>query len=872
MNRLIQDGLAAFNVEQNKYTLPDGSGLPTLPFSAGGVAKYLREHHTNVNQTTTTASASSVSLVFDSNMALGGNLIGITADEYNDYVSQPVTRSGKDTSKRHDPIVRPAKDKGKEKEKDKSVHFDPKPPTAPSPSVPQVPLQPVPVRPTPSTSKVPIVPAPPDIPRPTNPLNTRDGWKDAKGQKNPAHEDVTMKDATSKTKDQGKYYLTSDLQESISLERVEKHILDQVVSLPLRDILGISSGLQRRLQEATKTRREYYTSAGEYDLVTEEAEKYLAQSNTATYATTTKRLYCPEQDEFFTFLVRFTNAVSLNQTRLLAMTTGVFKGKLYGQTIRFMVDTGSELNLIPDRLLSIPGLALDYEGQKWSLKGINGPSVGLRGVCLGAEITIGAHRFDHHLFVSGENMTSQDCILGQPWAHWFAARIDFDRSGEMAMEIWKNGDRSEPPTLRLQLTIPDDPKNVTTFDHRTHRRETASNNTLQAAQVEDVTDSECEEDDFEKDFHITSMPPTTFGRSLQALLDSFDYLLQQAYYATDENTKPILSPWTARAFNSLDREPQRIYSSNGRKYKPVARKYKPIPLPNIEPLPVLPPPRNNINPTELLTTERFNLLMNTIPAGFLSEQELDLVAFVVDRRQRAFAFNYREKGIFKREYYPDYEIPTIEHTPWQRPPMRVPKALEAIVRREIQDQEAAGRFEPTTSSYRSAIFPVAKKDPMRVPYRKERPTQCRNSNATSTMHLGLNSQTPRQHLWTILESKDQLQTTTMNLLLRTMRYAGITGSGLKTVLATPRLRIVGTVVSLEGWHLDSGIITKVLNWPIPRNLTGVRGFLGTAGVVANGSPSFQSSQSLSPLLFEVQLTISHSQMRPTTLWNTLNNL
>ncbi|KAF8984410.1 hypothetical protein BDQ17DRAFT_1437061 [Cyathus striatus] len=481
MNRLIQDGLAAFNVEQNKYTLPDGSGLPTLPFSAGGVAKYLREHHTNVNQTTTTASASSVSLVFDSNMALGGNLIGITADEYNDY-------------------VRPAKDKGKEKEKDKSVHFDPKPPTAPSSSVPQVPLQPVPVRPTPSTSKAPIVPAPPDIPRPTNPLNTRDGWKDAKGQKNPAREDVTMKDATSKTKDQGKYYLTSDLQESISLERVEKHILDQVVSLPLRDILGISSGLQRRLQEATKTRREYYTSAGEYDLVTEEAEKYLAQSNTATYATTTKRLYCPEQDEFFTFLVRFTNAVSLNQTRLLAMTTGVFKGKLYGQTIRFMVDTGSELNLIPDRLLSIPGLALDYEGQKWSLKGINGPSIGLRGVCLGAEITIGAHRFDHHLFVSGENMTSQDCILGQPWAHWFAARIDFDRSGEMAMEIWKNGDRSEPPTLRLQLTIPDDPKNVTTFDHRTHRRETASNNTLQAAQVEDVTDSECEEDDFEKDF------------------------------------------------------------------------------------------------------------------------------------------------------------------------------------------------------------------------------------------------------------------------------------------------------------------------------------------------------------------------------------
>jgi hypothetical protein len=60
--------------------------------------------------------------------------------------------------------------------------------------------------------------------------------------------------------------------------------------------------------------------------------------------------------------------------------------------------------------------------------------------------------------------------------------------------------------------------------------------------------------------------------------------------------------------------------------------------------------------------------------------------------------------------------------------------------------------------------------------------------------------------------------------------AGITASGWKTILATPRLGVVGTIVSRDGWHLAHGLVTKILNWPEPRNLTEVRGFLGTAGV------------------------------------------
>ena len=88
----------------------------------------------------------------------------------------------------------------------------------------------------------------------------------------------------------------------------------------------------------------------------------------------------------------------------------------------------------------------------------------------------------------------------------------------------------------------------------------------------------------------------------------------------------------------------------------------------------------------------------------------DLLAFVVHERENLFAFEYAEKGYFSRQYYPDYEIPTIEHTPWQHRPIPIPLAILDKVRNTIVEHERAGRFEPTTSSYRSSMFVVAKKN------------------------------------------------------------------------------------------------------------------------------------------------------------------
>jgi len=60
--------------------------------------------------------------------------------------------------------------------------------------------------------------------------------------------------------------------------------------------------------------------------------------------------------------------------------------------------------------------------------------------------------------------------------------------------------------------------------------------------------------------------------------------------------------------------------------------------------------------------------------------------------------------------------------------------------------------------------------------------------------------------------------------------AGITASGMKLVLATPRLHIIGTIVSKEGWHLEHGLVSKILKWGPLTSVTDVRSFLGTAGI------------------------------------------
>lgn len=446
------------------------------------------------------------------------------------------------------------------------------------------------------------------------------------------------------------------------------------------------------------------------------------------------------------------------------------------------------------------------------------------------------------------------------------------------------------------------------------------------------------------------MSCATLGRSVLGLLgdpefvdfdsllplsppDSYDSLLRKVSYSNLVNNA-LKTPWTLRALpEHFPSENRHASATAKRRYKPVDRKVRPVPTympnpiaqqykripdPQIEPLPTRPPPRSTFVPTERMTRERYDQLLSTVPDGFLSEQELDLLAFIVARRQDAFAWTFQEKGTFKREYYPDYEIAVIEHTPWVQPPIRVPLALQPAVRKEITEQEAAGRFEPTVASYRSSLFAVAKKNGsirLVIDLQKLNAVTIRDSSlppnvedfaeqfvgraiyGAADLYSGFDARIlhpnsrPLTAFHSICGPKQQctlpqgatnspqefqrctrhaLQAEipentdvfiddcgmmgpktdyggqpiegnphirryvfeyaiTLDRILARFIMAGMTASGTKTVLAAPQLKIVGTIVSLQGWHLDHGLITKIQNWPPCRNVSDVRGFLGTVG-------------------------------------------
>ncbi|KAJ3749852.1 hypothetical protein DFH05DRAFT_1366104, partial [Lentinula detonsa] len=114
-------------------------------------------------------------------------------------------------------------------------------------------------------------------------------------------------------------------------------------------------------------------------------------------------------------------------------------------------------------------------------------------------------------------------------------------------------------------------------------------------------------------------------------------------------------------------------------YKPVDRKVRPVPtyfpdpvaqqfkeIPAAVPLelPTHPTDYHNLDFSGRVTLERLENMFNKIPEGVLLTEEVNLIAFIIVNRGMAFAWNYSEKGYFSRDYYPDYEIPVIEHIPW----------------------------------------------------------------------------------------------------------------------------------------------------------------------------------------------------------------
>ena len=136
------------------------------------------------------------------------------------------------------------------------------------------------------------------------------------------------------------------------------------------------------------------------------------------------------------------------------------------------------------------------------------------------------------------------------------------------------------------------------------------------------------------------------------------------------------------------------------------RQFPQDPLQNLPELPFTPP---EFTPTSKITTERMEALGIKDNNDLLPE-ERRLLQHVIVLNERSIAFTEDERGTFRRDYFSDYQMPVIDHVPWQEKNIALPKGYYDKIIKLLKEKLEAGVYEKAQSSYRSRWFCVAKKN------------------------------------------------------------------------------------------------------------------------------------------------------------------
>ncbi|KAI0753281.1 hypothetical protein C8Q80DRAFT_1267694 [Daedaleopsis nitida] len=285
-------------------------------------------------------------------------------------------------------------------------------------------------------------------------INTKSGWKDFRQER-------ARNETPQRTKFTAKpYRFTSDVQDSVSVNDVKDHLLLTKVSLTLRELLGIAPSLQKRFASLVKTRRE--TEVKEAPGVRTAA----AVDVTTTIATDATSLeasvvFDSAETSLTDLLDRYAASLALGFPRMFAMVSGLVKGTFGDQLVTFLVDTGSELNLVFFDVWSQSKLMMNEDGARWSLKGLGGQPVPLLGCTVDAKIQVGGRNFDHHFFVSSAPSNGiYGGILGQPWLAYFAANIQYERSGETVLTVFPSGNSKNCGGVAITVCPKNHPRNA----------------------------------------------------------------------------------------------------------------------------------------------------------------------------------------------------------------------------------------------------------------------------------------------------------------------------------------------------------------------------------------------------------------------------
>lgn len=158
------------------------------------------------------------------------------------------------------------------------------------------------------------------------------------------------------------------------------------------------------------------------------------------------------------------------------------------------------------------------------------------------------------------------------------------------------------------------------------------------------------------------------------------------------------------------------YKQVGQKVKPVsgifpeeARVTRQFPHDPLDTLPPLNPHPPEFVPTPRLSLERLqNLGINA--DNFLLPQEEKLFNHIMQLSDTTLAFEEKDCGTLRSDYFSDYIMATVPHVPWEFCNIPVSPGIREKVIQLLKSKIEAGVYKPSQSSYRGRWFCVLKKN------------------------------------------------------------------------------------------------------------------------------------------------------------------
>ena len=318
-------------------------------------------------------------------------------------------------------------------------------------------------------------------------------------------DDVDMVDSVLRKIKPKQFKFTTEVQDSVKADNVFQKVMEQPVYVSMKELLGTSASLSKLLQEVTKTQRKEVQD-----------RTYQANGVYLSYTTPTEEIDKDEEEEEEKTYATSQASEEADPSRFIAMTAGKFIGHVGQQEVEMVIDTGSELNLMSPDIQSDSNLPMDPTRYKrWKVAGINGNANSMKGICKEVPITIGGTRFDHHFFVTKDNsIGSRRIILGQPFLSYHGMVIQYLRDEGMKVQIWNQGNRSNP-SVQLTTVKTDDERNILTRFNQAFSSRAAKYEVEEQIprDIREISQEETTEDRSE----VTSQSSTRASSSLSAV-------------------------------------------------------------------------------------------------------------------------------------------------------------------------------------------------------------------------------------------------------------------------------------------------------------------------------------------------------------------